>query len=166
MVQGLRCSVLHVPNDDIHTIPFFLKAGASVRCGISVSVVWGWQLGVVCDARRTEQRCVWSSQDEWNQSVSLKFFFHLAEVYMKLGAAQLSLPFVFRHMIWVHYCLSKGHQRHPLTKPHDPCPLKGGMWPTRIGNFRVLTSEGDFAVDQFNSLVVDVPWVTAEWLEE
>ena len=28
---------------------------------------------------------------------------------------------------WVLYCSSKGHQRHPLTKPHNPSLLRGGM---------------------------------------
>ena len=87
-----KCYVPHVPNDDIHSIPFSLKAGAPVRCGISVSFFWGWQLGWcvtpdvrnrdVCEVRRMSgtNPCHWS------------FFFHLAEVCMKLGAAQLSLP--------------------------------------------------------------------------
>ena len=37
IVQCLKCSVPHEPNDDTHTIPLFLKAGASVRCGVFVS---------------------------------------------------------------------------------------------------------------------------------
>ena len=170
MVQGLKCSVPHEPDDDTHTIPLFLKAGASVRCGVLVSFLWGWQLG----------RCVlpdvgnWDSCEvhmmklvEWirvrcnNARIRI---FHLslpAQVILlsrrslyEVGCGSVVLPFVFRHMIWVHYCSSKGHQRHPLTKPHDPCPLKGGMWPTRMGDFRVPTSEGDCVVDQLNLFVV------------
>ena len=35
-----------------------------------------------------------------------------------------------------------------------------------MGDFRVLTSAGDCVVDQLSLLLVDVPWVTVEWLEK
>ena len=99
---------------------------------------WG---GVWCPTWWTEIRVKFEGRVRCNNagiriihSSQPASFSNLAEVCMKLGAARLCY-FVFRRMIWVHYCSSKGHQRHPLTKPHNPCPLKRGMWPTRMGDF-------------------------------
>ena len=182
LVQGLRCSVPHVPNDDIHTIPFFLKAGASVRCGFSVSFLRGWQLlwcvlpdvgnWDSCEVHRMKLvewirvRCNIVRIRMFHLSLPAQVIFSSRQSLYEVGCGSVVLPFVFRHMIKVHYCSSKGHRRYPFTKLHDPCPLKGGMWPTRMGDFRVPTSEGDCAVDQLNLFVGGLPWVTVERLEE
>ena len=70
MVQGLKCFVPHVPNDDPHTIPFSLKAGACVRCRISVSFLRGWQLlWCVLPNVGTEIRVKFIGWSWWNESV-------------------------------------------------------------------------------------------------
>ena len=138
-----KCSVPHVPNDDIHKIPFSLKAGASVRCGNFVSFFWGWQSGccVMPDVGNRDSCGVHRMKlVEWirvrcnNARIRIFHFSLPAQVISlsrrslyEVGCGSVVLPFVFRHMIWVHYCSSKGHQRHTFTEPHDPCPLKGGM---------------------------------------
>ena len=63
MVKGLKCSVSHLPNDDIHTIPFSQKTSVSGRCGIFVSFLWR-VVGVVCKTRRGEQRFVCRSYEQ------------------------------------------------------------------------------------------------------
>ena len=63
MVKGLKCSVPHVPNEDPHTIPFFLENECFRK-------VWNFRVlpvrvvGVVCETRRGEQRFVCSSYEQ------------------------------------------------------------------------------------------------------
>ena len=113
-----------------------LASGVEFPCPSSEGDSWGV---VWCKICGTEIRVKFIGWSWWNESVCdattlasaysiclCQRFFYLPEICMKLGAARLCY-FVFRWMIWVHYCSSKGHQRHPLTKPHNPSLLRGGM---------------------------------------
>ena len=80
-------------------------------------------VGVLCDARFVGQRFVWSSQDEWNQSVSLKFIFSSRWSLHEVGCGPVVLTSCFAK--WFEFIIVRPRVTiHPMTKPHNPCPLK------------------------------------------
>ena len=120
-----KCSVPHVPNDDIHTIPFSLKAGAPVRCGISLSLSEGDSWGGVWRPTYGTEMCV--KFVGWVEPIRVaEVFFSSRWSLHEVGCGSVVLTLCFAK--WFEFIIVRTRVTiHPLTKPHNPCPLKGGM---------------------------------------
>ena len=119
---------------------FFLKAGASVRCGIPCPSSEGDSWGGVWRPTYGTEMCVKFAG--WVEPIRVTevFFFYLAEVCMKLGAVRLCC-FVFRYMIGFFIVRSRvtkdTHWRNHITHVLWKVGCDPLAWGIFVSNIRV-----------------------------
>ena len=110
---------------------FFLKAGASVRCGFSVSFLRRWQLWWhvmpdvgnrdSCEVRRP---CALQHRSHPEKPfVSASEFFQIRWRLHEFGCGSIVLLLCFAE--WLEFIVRPRVIIHPMTKPHTPCPHGG-----------------------------------------